>query len=133
MTATAMSDAATGVDAQYRQALDQGRFLLQHCGACARAVFYPRMLCPHCGADRLSWTTPDGRGTVYATTVVRRKPEAGGDYNVALIDLAEGVRLMSRVEGIAPDAVRIGMAVRAQVAVTAGRGLVVFVPNQEAP
>lgn len=133
MTATAPNDAAIGVDAQYRQALDQGRFLIQHCAACDRAVFYPRMLCPHCGADQLSWKTPDGRGTVYSTTVVRRKPEAGGDYNVALIDLAEGVRLMSRVDGIAPDAVRIGMAVRAQVAVTDGRGLVVFVPNKEAP
>lgn len=132
MTATAPSDAVTGVEAQYRQALDQGRFLIQHCDACTRAVFYPRMLCPHCGADRLSWKTPDGRGTVYSTTVVRRKPDAGGDYNVALVDLAEGVRLMSRVEGIAPDAVRIGMAVRAQVAVTEGHGLVVFVPNKEA-
>jgi uncharacterized OB-fold protein len=91
------------------------------------------MLCPHCGADRLSWKTPDGRGTVYSTTVVRRKPEAGGDYNVALIDLAEGVRLMSRVDGIAPDAVRIGMAVRAQVAVNDGRGQVVFVQSKEAP
>ena len=34
-------------------------------------------------AAALSWQTPDGRGTVYSTTVVRRKPEAGGDYNVA--------------------------------------------------
>jgi uncharacterized OB-fold protein len=63
---------------------------------------------------------------------VRRKPEAGGDYNVALIDLREGVRLMSRVEGVAPDAVHIGMAVRAQVAQQDGRGLLIFRPNQEA-
>lgn len=121
-----------GVEAQYRQALDDGRFLIQHCAGCDRAVFYPRMICPHCGADKLAWTTPDGRGTVYSTTVVRRKPDAGGDYNVALIDLQEGVRLMSRVEGVAPDAVHIGMAVRAQVARQNGQGLVVFVPNKEA-
>jgi uncharacterized OB-fold protein len=88
--------------------------------------------CPHCGADKLAWTEPDGRGEVYSTTVVRRKPEAGGDYNVALIDLREGVRLMSRVEGVAPDAVHIGMAVRAQVAQQDGRGLLIFRPNQEA-
>lgn len=121
-----------GVEAQYRQALDEGRFLIQHCAGCDRAVFYPRMICPHCGADKLAWTAPDGRGTVYSTTVVRRKPDAGGDYNVALIDLREGVRLMSRVEGVAPDAVHIGMAVRAQVAQQNGHGLVVFVPNKEA-
>jgi DUF35 OB-fold domain, acyl-CoA-associated len=63
----------------------------------------------------LNWIEPSGQGTVYSTTVVRRKPEAGGDYNVALIDLAEGVRLMSRVDDVAPDQVRIGMPVRAQV------------------
>lgn len=121
-----------GVEAQYRQALDQGRFLIQHCGGCNRAVFYPRMVCPHCGADQLAFKPADGRGTVYSTTVVRRKPEAGGDYNVALIDLQEGVRLMSRVEGVAPADVRIGMAVRARVIQQDGHGLVVFDPTQEA-
>ncbi|CAB3923259.1 hypothetical protein LMG26858_05510 [Achromobacter anxifer] len=125
--------AQQGVEAQYRQALDQGRFLIQRCAACERAIFYPRMICPHCGAGELAWTAPDGRGEVYSTTVVRRKPEAGGDYNVALIDLREGVRLMSHVEGVAPDAVHIGMAVRAQVAQQDGRGLLVFIPNKEAP
>lgn len=124
--------APQGVEAQYRQALDQGRFLIQQCAGCDRAVFYPRMICPHCGADALAWIEPDGRGTVYATTVVRRKPDAGGDYNVALVDLREGVRLMSRVEGVAPEAVRIGMPVRAQVARQDGHGLVVFVPSKEA-
>lgn len=124
--------APQGVEAQYRQALDQGRFLIQRCAGCDRAVFYPRMICPHCGADALAWIEPDGRGTVYATTVVRRKPDAGGDYNVALVDLREGVRLMSRVEGVAPEGVRIGMPVRAQVARQDGHGLVVFVPSKEA-
>lgn len=133
MTVPAQQDTAPqGVEAQYRQALDDGRFLIQHCTGCDRAVFYPRMICPHCGADKLAWTAPDGRGKVYSTTVVRRKPDAGGDYNVALIDLQEGVRLMSRVQGVAPDAVHIGMAVRAQVARQDGHGLVVFVPESVA-
>ena len=69
---------------------------------------------------------------VYSTTVVRRKPEAGGDYNVALVDLKEGVRLMSRVEGVPPEAVRIGMSVRARIASENGQGLLVFAPQQEA-
>ncbi|MEN4922070.1 OB-fold domain-containing protein [Achromobacter spanius] len=134
MTAPDQTESVShGVEAQYRQALDDGRFLIQHCAGCDRAVFYPRMICPHCGADKLAWTEPDGRGAVYSTTVVRRKPDAGGDYNVALIDLREGVRLMSRVEGIAPDAVRIGMGVRARVIRQNGQGLVVFVPTPEAP
>lgn len=124
--------AAEGVEAQYRQALDQGRFQIQHCDACDRAVFYPRMLCPHCGAAALSWQTPDGRGTVYSTTVVRRKPEAGGDYNVALVDLDEGARLMSRIVGMPADRVRIGLRVRASVSREGERALVVFGPMEAA-
>jgi len=121
-----------GADQQYRQALAQGHFQIQRCTACNQAVFYPRMICPHCGASALQWETPSGRGTVYSTTVVRRKAEAGGDYNVALIDLEEGVRMMSRVEGIAPDAVRIGMPVRAEVRQQQDQGLVVFVAQEAA-
>jgi len=116
----------TGADLHYSQALAQGQFLIQRCEACARAVFYPRMICPHCGSDQLAWQAPSGRGTVYSTTVVRRKPEAGGDYNVALVDLEEGVRLMSRVDGIAPADVHIGMPVQAKVLVGDNAGLLVF-------
>lgn len=119
---------STGADLHYRQALAEGHFLIQRCAACARAVFYPRMICPHCGGDDLAWEAPSGRGTVYSTTVVRRKTEAGGDYNVALIDLEEGVRMMSRVDAVAPEAVRIGMAVQARVLSREGGNLVVFVP-----
>ncbi|KOF52029.1 MULTISPECIES: Zn-ribbon domain-containing OB-fold protein [unclassified Achromobacter] len=126
-----MTQSDKGAQAQYQQALDDGRFLIQKCAGCARAVFYPRMICPHCGGGELAWTSPSGRGTVYSTTTVRRKPEAGGDYNVALVDLAEGVRLMSRVEGVAPRDVRIGMPVRARVIQQDGHGLVVFTAEDE--
>lgn len=118
----------TGVQAVYQAALDAGRFEIQRCASCGRHQFFPRELCSHCGAADLAWVTPAGRGAVYATTVVRRKPEAGGDLNVALIELDEGVRLMSRVEGIPPTDVRIGMKVKARVEVTEGRGLMVFEP-----
>ncbi|WP_165720755.1 Zn-ribbon domain-containing OB-fold protein [Bordetella trematum] len=132
MTPHPLPDAwAGGADATFRQALDAGRFLIQRCEACERAVFYPRMICPHCGADRLRWIEPEGAGVVYATTVVRRKPQAGGDYNVALIDLAEGVRMMSRVDGTPPGQVAIGMAVRARVIQENGQGLVVFAAQEE--
>ncbi|MBR8651887.1 OB-fold domain-containing protein [Achromobacter sp. Marseille-Q0513] len=132
MTAIDSPPANCGADALHRRALDRGIFLIQRCDGCERAVFHPRMICPHCGADRLSWFEPDGAGVVYSTTVVRRKPEAGGDYNVALVDLKEGVRLMSRVEGVPPEAVRIGMSVRARIASENGQGLLVFAPQQEA-
>ena len=109
-------------------ALAEGRFELQHCPACARGVFYPRTHCPRCGGDSLEWREASGRGAVYATSVVRRRPEQGPPYNVALIDLAEGPRMMSRVEGVAPEAVRIGMAVTASVDRSGETPMVVFRP-----
>jgi hypothetical protein len=114
----------SGPEKRFFDALAAGRFEIQKCADCAQHVFYPRVICPHCGSDRLDWIAPSGRGTVYSTTVVRRKPADGGDYNVCLVDLAEGVRMMSRVAGIAPPDVRIGMAVKARVA----DGLVEFTP-----
>jgi uncharacterized OB-fold protein len=118
-----------GAEEQYQAALNKGRFLIQRCAACGKHVFFPRSICPHCWSERLDWVEPQGTGTVYSTTTVRRKPEAGGNYNVALIDLDEGARLMSRVDGLPPTDVKIGMRVRAEVISENGTGLVVFHPE----
>jgi uncharacterized protein len=64
---------------------------------------------------------------VYSVTVVRKRPPEQ-DYNVALIDLQEGPRMMSRVEGIAPADVRIGMQVQAKVVQQDEQPLLVFEP-----
>ena len=127
-----MTLSPSGIQAQHQQALDEGRFLIQQCGACAAHVYFPRELCPHCGALAPAWVTPAGGGQVAAVTTVRRKADLGGDYNVCLVDLDEGVRLMSRVEGLAPAAVRVGLRVRARVARQDGHGLVVFDAEQAA-
>jgi len=122
------SFAGPGPDFVHAKALEEGRFLIQHCTSCGSHVFMPRVLCPHCGGARLEWTPIAGRGTVYSTTVVRRKPEHGGDYDVSLIDLQEGVRLMSRVEEIEPAAVHIGMDVKARIIETTSGNVLTFVP-----
>ncbi|KLN57235.1 Zn-ribbon domain-containing OB-fold protein [Variovorax paradoxus] len=121
-----MNDHGIGVQAFHQRELDAGRFLLQRCGGCGRHVYYPRESCPHCGGAELEWKAPGGLGTVHAVTTVRRKPADGGDLNVSLVELDEGVRLMSRIENLAPEAVRIGQRVRARVLVKDGRGLVLF-------
>jgi len=73
------------------------------------AVFYPRAVAPVTGGS-LDWRVSKGLGTVYSTTVVYYKDEQ--PLNVALIDVDEGFRLMSRVEEIDPLAVKIGMRVQ---------------------
>ena len=123
-----MSDSPGGPDAAYAAFLADGRFMLQRSRSSGRYVFHPRLLEPKSGNDDLAWVEPSGLGTVYATTVVRRRPEKGGPYNIALIDLDEGVRLMSRVETIDPDDVVIGMRVRANVALDRTPVVLVFHP-----
>lgn len=118
--------AGGGILARHQAALDAGRFLIQRCGTCHDHVYFPREVCPHCGSNTLDLVAPAGSGTVHAVTTVRRKADAGGDYNVCLVELDEGVRLMSRVEGVTPEAVRIGQRVRARVARVGEQGLVVF-------
>jgi len=119
-------DSSIGVQAFHQGELNAGRYLLQRCGDCGRHVYYPRENCPHCGGAALEWKAPGGLGTVHAVPTVRRKPVDGGDLNVSLVELDEGVRLMSRIENLAPGAVRIGQRVKARVQVKDGRGLVLF-------
>lgn len=116
-----------GPDKRYAEFLQQGEFHIQFCEDCQKHVFYPRLLCSHCGSINLSWVPATGQGTVYSTSVARQK---SGDYNISLVDLAEGPRMMTRVEGIEPDQVRIGMKVEAFVACLDGEDqpLVLFKP-----
>src|SRR5688572_20156383 len=74
-----------------------------------KPVFFPRAVAPQTGG-RLEWRVSKGLGTVYSTTAVHYKGEA--PLNVALIDMDEGFRLMSRVEGIDAMQVKIGMRVK---------------------
>ena len=102
----------------YLAHLERGQLAYQWSVTAGRAVFYPRLISPSTGSDQLEWRVSKGLGTVYSTTVVN--PQQGAPYNVALIDCDEGFRMMSRVEGIAPDKVRIGQRVRLRVQARAG-------------
>jgi uncharacterized OB-fold protein len=101
--------------------------MLQRSRSSGAFVHPPRVAEPRSGASDLEWVEASGRGTVHSTTVVRQRPPAA-DYNVALIDLAEGPRMMSRVVGIAPAEVRIGMTVHARIVVEGDASVVIFEP-----
>jgi uncharacterized OB-fold protein len=105
--------------------LAQGRFMLQRSRTSGKFFFHPRVAEPVTGSTDCEWVQASGLGTVYATTVTRPRAPAT-PYNVALIDLQEGPRMMSRVEGIAPEEIRIGMAVRARIERHGDAHVVVF-------
>lgn len=112
-----------GPDSRWQAALAEGRFLIQRCAPCGAAQFPPSLACRSCGAPAPAMIEASGRGTIYSTTTVRKRD---GSHNVSIIDLAEGARMMSRVEGD-PDRVRIGQPVAARIVTTEdGAPLVVF-------
>ncbi len=97
----------------YLSHLEKGELAYQFSPDANEAVFYPRVICPRTGSANLEWRVSGGLGTVHATTVVQ--PQQGAPFNVALVDVDEGFRLMSRVEDIAPMDVKIGMRVKFRV------------------
>jgi uncharacterized OB-fold protein len=113
-----------GPEAHWRAALADGRLLLQRGVVSGKAFFPPRLAEPGTGGAA-EWVEASGRGVVYSVTVISRKPPEA-DYAVVLIELEEGPRLMSRVDGVAADSVVIGMDVRARIIETEGAPLLVF-------
>lgn len=114
-------------EADWHKHLADGRFMIQRSRSTGGHVFYPRIAEPGTGMEDLEWVEATGRGTVHAVTVVRKKDPADS-YNVVLVDLDEGPRLMSRVDGLAPDDVKIGLAVKACIVGDSDGPLLVFVP-----
>jgi len=112
-------------ETHWRDALAEGRLLLQRSRSSGAVVFPPRIMEPGTGEEDLEWIEASGMGTVYAVTIVHPRPPAE-PYNVVLVDLDERVRLMSRVDGVAADAVRIGARVRARIVEEERQPLLVF-------
>jgi uncharacterized OB-fold protein len=95
--------------------VERGELLAQRCLACGRRVFYPRAVCPACGAPRLAWEATSGSGQVHAYTIVHRAPPGFEDdtpYAVGLVVVDDDVRLVARLVDCDPQAVRVGMRVR---------------------
>ena len=101
--------------------------MLQRSPESGQYVFFPRVAAPGTGTSDLEWMEASGEGTVYAVTIVRRRaPEP--DYNVVLVDLKEGPRLMSRIVERANEGITIGDPVRARIDEADGEKLLVFFP-----
>lgn len=112
-----------GPEAVYGTYLRDGQFMLQRSRSTGRYVFYPRVLIPGTGETDLEWVEATGFGVIYAITVNRTR---NGSYNVALVELDEGPRMMSRIEGA--ESAPIGTRVKARIIEENGEPIVVFDP-----
>lgn len=89
--------------APFWAATERKELVLPWCRACDQAFWHPRANCPRCLGDDIDWRPAAGTGEVYAVSVHHRagpgRKEDDGPYAVALIDLPEGVRMMSNIVG----------------------------------
>ena len=94
------------------EAARPGRLQVQRCDGCHRFRFFPSPVCPHCLSTDATWQTVSGQATLYTYTIVHRAPNAAlakeTPYTIALVELAEGVRVMSRLEDMPAEGARVG-------------------------
>lgn len=99
----------------YWKAARAGKLMIQKCAECGRNIFYPRLACPFCSSDRLSWIQSSGRGTVYTFSVVQNNAPsafvADLPFVIAIVRLEEGVQMMTNIVGCEPNEVRCEMPV----------------------
>ncbi|MFH1134685.1 MAG: enoyl-CoA hydratase-related protein [Pseudomonadota bacterium] len=100
---------------EFWRATKERRLLIQQCRSCHSLIFYPRKYCPECWSRDLGWQEASGKAKVHTFAVMRDmvEPQFMPDlpYVLAMVDLEEGVRMMTRIVACDPDAVEIGLDV----------------------
>jgi 3-oxo-4,17-pregnadiene-20-carboxyl-CoA hydratase alpha subunit len=98
------------------------RLVAQRCGRCHVFRHPPRPMCPHCGSFETDVIELSGRGTVYSWAVLHHPQNPAFEYPIkaALVDLEEGVRMVSNLIGMEPGEIEIGMPVSVTFVPTAG-------------
>jgi hypothetical protein len=122
----------TGDNAGFWDAAADGRLVAQRCISCRVLRHPPRPMCPTCQSLDWEWVDLSGRGVVYTYSILHHPQHPAFSYPViaVLVDLDEGVRVLSNLVDIIPADVAIGLPVQVRFSPTAGGGCVpVFAPR----
>ena len=96
--------------AVYHDGLRQGRLMYQYSLAAEAPFFPPRIVCPFSASERFEWRESAGRGAVYSVSSVQARGKPS--YAVALVDVDEGFRMLSRIQNATGEEVAIDARVR---------------------
>ena len=121
---------------EFWKATKQHRLLIQKCNECSSLIFYPRKYCPECWSADLGWQEAGGKARVNTFAIMRDmvEPKFWADlpYVLAMVDLEEGVRMMTKIVDCEPEAVEIGMDVEVVFEdITEQHALPMFRPAQK--
>lgn len=105
----------TPVSQPFWDGLADGRISVQRCADCASLVFYPRLRCPHCGSDQLTWEDIDPTGRVVTVTTTRQATAAPFRDDVpqaiAIVELDAGVRITTTLVDLDGTEPTVGLRV----------------------
>ena len=97
-------------NAAFFEAVAEGVLLIGRCEACGQAHYYPRRHCPHCLAPGAQWQPAAGTGSIYSYTIVASSPDKPRKV-VALVELDEGVQVLTNIVDSDEEALRVGARV----------------------
>jgi len=121
-----------GLNGEYYAHAGQDELRFQRCGDCGTWRHMPRYSCAICGSANWSWEKSSGRGTLYSWTITHRSFHPGFSedvpYAVVVVEMEEGMRLVSQIEGIEPAAYKLGMKLATVFARRADASLPIFKP-----
>jgi uncharacterized OB-fold protein len=109
-------------------AMNKGRLTFQKCVSCGTVRYPVGPLCPNCYKFETEWITSSGNGTVFSFTVVRHQthPSFPVPYTILVVEMAEGPRVVARLEAPEETPVSIGMRVRVDFEDAGGQMLPMF-------
>jgi uncharacterized OB-fold protein len=121
-SATRPAPVVTDDSEPFWSAVREGRLVGQRCSSCGRLRHPPRPMCPHCHSLEQHTVELAGTGTIYSYTILHHPQHPAFRYPVVavLVDLDEGIRMVSNLVGVAPADVRIGMEVEVAFEPTVG-------------
>ena len=131
---TRPSPTVTDDSAVFWDAAAEGRLVAQRCAECGELRHPPRPMCPACSSLEVEVAELSGQGTLYSYAILHHPQHPAFDYPVigVLVDLDEGVRLLSNLAGVSKDDVHIGMRVEVEFTPTEDGPLIpVFRPSKE--
>lgn len=113
MSADFVRPVITEVNRGFWDGVREGRLHVQRCGACAELRYPPASRCPRCLSPDWSWQEVSGRGELLSYIVIHQRYHAAWadrvPYNVALVQLDEGPRMVSNVLPLSRADLEVGM------------------------
>jgi uncharacterized OB-fold protein len=101
---------------EFWEAAKEERLLIKHCLDCGAFSYYPRPFCPTCWSESVEWYEASGQGTLYTWSVIYNNDmppfRDRVPYVAAIVELAEGPRMMTNVVDCPFDLLTVGMALQ---------------------